>query len=248
MMFRNIMLAALCGLALSACKDDDDDVVATPRAFTVTITNVSTPNTISSDRAMGTVPLSPPAYAVFTGTDPFFRVGERANLGTARIAEDGFPEEMISILMQANNVKSHAAITSPGGPDNGPAVFAGESVTFTVMAVPGDKLQFETMFVQSNDWFYSFRDGGLELFTDNTPISGDMTSRLEVYDAGTEADTAPGTGPMMEPGPVQKPVQDPMATNVGTDEDVPVQVAATRHPSFTIPVNSAVIRVMVVPN
>ena len=62
-----------------------------------------------------------------------------------------------------------------------------------------------------------------------------------LYDAGTEEDTAPGTGPF------QKPVQDPQATDVGPAESVPIAPARERHPGFMIPDNSAVIRVMVMP-
>ena len=235
-----LLAAGALALGLAACDSTDD----TPRTFTLTIENVSAPNTIASDRAMGTVPLSPPAYAVFDGDDPMFEEGERANEGTERIAEDGFPEAMVALLGAASNVSASGALTSPGGPDDGPAVFAGESVTTTFTARPGDRLQFETMFVQSNDWFYAFADGGLELFDGDEPVSGDVTSRLALYDAGTEEDTAPGTGPTSPPGPVQKPVQDPMATDVGTDEDVDIDGAADRH-SFTIPSASRVIRVTV---
>ncbi len=155
-----------------------------------------------------------------------FTEGQKANLGTARIAEDGFPDEMLAILAAATNVKQSGAAPSPGGPDNGPALFAGESVTITLQAEPGDKLQFETMFVQSNDWFYAFTGGGIDLFNGDTPLSGDLTGRVEVYDAGTEQDTAPGTGP---------------------DEDVNIQTARQRHPSFTVPANNAVIRVTLTP-
>ncbi|WP_420456218.1 spondin domain-containing protein [Rubrivirga sp.] len=242
-------LALLVPLLLVGCDSTDDDN-DTPRTFTVTLENVSTPGTVAGDRAMGAVPLSPPAWAVFTGNDPMFRSGQLANLGTERIAEDGFPDEMVAILNAASNVSASGVETSPGGADMGPAVFpalggaAAESVTFTFTARPGDRLQLETMFVQSNDWFYAFSDGGLELFDDGEPISGDVTSRLSVYDAGTEEDTAPGTGPTAPPGPVQKPVQDPMATNVGTDESVPVATASSRH-SFAIPANDRVIRVTV---
>jgi len=130
---------------------------------------------------------------------------------------------------------------SPGGPDNGPALFAGESSSFTFTARPGDKLQFETMFVQSNDWFYAFNDDGLELFDDNTPRSGDFTSNVVVYDAGTEQDTAPGTGPD------QKPVQGATDSNVGPSEDEDIELAASRHPGFTIPASNQVIRVTVTP-
>ena len=235
-------LALLVPLLLAGCDSDDD----APQTFEVTVANVSTPGTIDSPRAMGTVPLSPPAYAVFRGDDPMFSVGELANEGTERIAEDGFPDAMVALLSGAATVSASGAVTSPGGPDGGPAFFAGESASFTVTARPGDRLQLETMFVQSNDWFYAFTGGGLELFDGDTPVSGDVTARLAVYDAGTEQDTAPGTGPTSPPGPVQKPVQDPMATDVGTDESVPVAAAASRH-SFTIPANSRVIRVTVTP-
>ena len=228
----------LLPLLVAGCDSDDDDA---PQTFEVTVANVSTPGTVATDRAMGTVPLSPPAYAVFSGADPMFTPGQNANLGTERIAEDGFPDEMVAILNAASNVSASGAVTSPGGPDNGPALFAGESVTFTVTARPGDRLQLETMFVQSNDWFYGFTGGGLALFSGDAPVSGDVTARLAVYDAGTEQDTAPGTGPD------QKPAQAPDATDVGPDESVPVQAAAQRHPGFTVPGNSAVIRVTVTP-
>lgn len=176
-----------------------------------------------------------------------FTPGELANAGTESIAEDGFPDAMVMMLAGNSDVKTSAAVTSPGGPDDGPAVFAGESISFSITAEEGDKLQFETMFVQSNDWFYTFDSGGVELFNGTTPLSGDLSDRVVVYDAGTEEDTAPGTGPTMEPGPVQKPVQDPEASNVGTAESVPVQLARERHPSFTIPDNNAVIRVTITP-
>ena len=237
---RFFTLGLLGLLFLASCGDDDDTLTATgPRTFELTITNVSTPNTVMTDRADGTVPLSPPVVAIFTGADPMFVEGDSANIGTERIAEDGFPDEMLSLLQNATNVKSQGAAPSPGGPDNGPALFAGEGVTITFDAEPGDLLQMETMFVQSNDWFYAFSGGPVELFDGNTPLTGDLTGRLAVYDAGTEADTAPGTGEF------QKPVQDADAEDVGPDENEVIRLASQRHPNFTIPANSAVISVTI---
>ncbi|MGH7718660.1 MAG: spondin domain-containing protein, partial [Gemmatimonadaceae bacterium] len=114
------------------------------------------------------------------------------------------------------------------------------SATFTVTASPGERLQFETMFVQSNDWFYAFGGGGLALFNGDTPVSGDVTAQVVLYDAGTEEDTAPGTGPN------QKPAQDPVAMNVGpADDNLAVRLASTS--GFTIPATASVIRVTVTP-
>ncbi|MDQ6813091.1 MAG: spondin domain-containing protein, partial [Bacteroidota bacterium] len=92
----------------------------------------------------------------------------------------------------------------------------------------------------SNDWFYGFTGGGLDLYSGNIPISGDQTARVLVYDAGTEADTAPGTGPD------QKPVQ--ATDNQGPSESVVITSAAIRYPAFFIPATAAVIKVTITPN
>ncbi|WP_049997988.1 ferritin-like domain-containing protein [Halococcus sediminicola] len=209
------------------------------RMFSVSVENVSRPSTLDTDRAMGAVPLSPPVWAVFTGDNPAFTPGEAANAGTEIVAEDGFPDELAGTLANAENVTESGVAPSPGGSLETPALGPGESVEFAFSAVPGEHLTFETMFVQSNDWFYTF--DGLSLFDGDQPIAGDVTSAVELYDAGTEADTAPGTGPD------QKPVQDPEAMDVGPTEDEPVQLAAERHPDFDIPDASEVIRVTVTP-
>ena len=241
-----IALCAMAALGLAGCGGSDDDDTPAARTFTVTVQNVSTPNTVASARANGTVPLSPGVFAVFTGADPMFAVGQPADSGTESIAEDGFPGPPLpgtksTSAAAAAGVTQSGVFQSPGGPDNGPALFAGETATFTVTARPGSRLQIETMFVQSNDWFYGFGGGGLALFSGDTPVNGDVTSQLVLYDAGTEQDTAPGTGPF------QKPAQDPMAMNVGPSEAVPIQTAASRHPTFAIPAATSVIRVTVTP-
>ncbi len=80
----------------------------------------------------------------------------------------------------------------------------------------------------------------MQLFTGNSPISGNVTAQLVLYDAGTEEDTAPGTGPN------QKPVQSPTATNFGPpDPNRSVRLAS--FPGVSIPAASAVIRVTITP-
>ena len=176
--------------------------------------------------------------------------GEDANEGTARIAEDGFPGGdlppesggLADLLADAEIVSDSGTFASPGGPMENPALFPGESAEFSIMASPEDNLTFETMFVQSNDWFYGL---DLALYDGENPIEGDVTDELVLYDAGTEKDARPGHGPEEPPGPVQKPVQDPMASNVGTDENEPIQRARKRHPDFTIPDTDEVIEVTI---
>ena len=51
------------------------------------------------------------------------------------------------------------------------------------------------MFVQSNDRFFSLGGAGIPLFdADGAPISGDITSLVTLWDAGTEIDQTPGAG------------------------------------------------------
>ncbi len=224
---------------------DDHDKDVKPTSFMIKVENVSMPNTVATDRAEGTVPLSPGVYGVYSehsGAKVFFKEGKPADEGTSRIAEDGDIMEKLEQVTSSAAIKEGGSFEAPGGPDNGPAIFAGEQATFMVEGKPGDYLQFETMFVQSNDWFYAFGDKGLPLFDGKQPVSGDVTSYLVLYDAGTEADTAPGTGPD------QKPVQEPDATNVGPDDSVnKVEEASDRHPDFTIPATMSVIKVTVTP-
>lgn len=269
---RSMKTFGIAGLAIAATTvfaacGDDATSPGTPITFTVTIENISAMATVPTDRAGGTVPLSPGAYAVFNGSDPLFTEGELADSGTRLIAEDGFPSFPDQLappatqgtteleLLAAAGVTGVGVFSSPGAGSVGPAtpgIFTGETATFTITASRGDRLQVETMFVQSDDWFYAFEQSGqpgLALFEGGNPISGvlDVDDVMVVYDAGTEVDAAPGTGPTAPPGAVQKPVQDPAATNVGTDESVPIQNARDRHASFTIPANSSVLRVTVTP-
>ncbi len=206
------------------------------RSFTVTVENVSTPGLLNTPRLGGVVPLSPGAWAIFNGNDPMFTEGQMADIGTERIAEDGATGTKDAAMGALSRVRAHGIFKTAAGP-----ILPGQSAQFSFDAGPGDRLQFETMFVQSNDWFYSFGGKkGLRLFNGNTPVTGDVTSTLELYDAGTEADTPPGYGP------AQKPVQP--TDNFGPTESVVITEATVRHPQFTIPANNAVIKVTITVN
>ncbi|GMR09949.1 MAG: hypothetical protein BMS9Abin28_0770 [Anaerolineae bacterium] len=71
----------------------------------------------------------------------------------------------------------------------------GAAYEFTVAAYPGQYLTLATMFVQSNDWFFAPGAEGIELFgADSSPVSGDITDRFFLWNAGTELDQTPGEG------------------------------------------------------
>jgi hypothetical protein len=210
--------------------------------FDVTVENVSTEGLLDTERLGGAVPLSPGVYAVHEGDNPAFLLTDTAPPGTEMLAEDGRPGGeyggmLLDEIQELDRVQEAGLFASPGGPDNGPALAPGEQATFTIEASPGDQLTLLTMFVQSNDWFYAL--DALELFDGGTPISGDYTDALTLYDAGTEEDTAPGTGDF------QAPVQDEGEFDVGPAEDEPVTPATERHADFDIPETSQVIRLQI---
>lgn len=68
---------------------------------------------------------------------------------------------------------------------------------FEVKAQPGERLVFGTMFVQSNDLL--FAPEGLHLFDSAERPVGDRTEEVQLWDAGTEVNEQPGSGPNQAP-------------------------------------------------
>ena len=142
------------------------------------------------------VPLSPGAFAVHEeGTQPIYQIntpdfGE----GLEGIAEDGTPGTLVGSLTSREGVSFVEAFNTPVGAAAPGPLGPGASYSFTFTATEGDNLSFATMFIQSNDWFYSFRPDGLSLFEGGSAISGDVTENVFLYDAGTEVDEFPGAG------------------------------------------------------
>ncbi len=90
------------------------------------------------------------------------------------------------------NTPVDAAEPAPIGP--------GGQYQFSFTAGPGSYLSLATMFIQSNDLFYTFEGSGLALFDEaGMPVSGDVTDRVFLYDAGSEVNEEPGVGANQAP-------------------------------------------------
>ncbi|WP_135662222.1 spondin domain-containing protein [Halorhabdus rudnickae] len=189
------------GVLGSAAAQMDDG--PTMRSFTVTIENVSTPETLETtadgDAATQPVPLAPGAYAVHTSDEPMFSMGEspRHN-GLQALAEDGKPGTLAEHLSMRETVSDSGTVTTPVGADGPGPLTPGNRYEFTVHAESGQPatyLSLATMFVPSNDLFYALGgpDGAM-LFDDGQPLSGDVTDMVTLYDAGTEINEEPGVG------------------------------------------------------
>jgi hypothetical protein len=148
------------------------------------------------DRSGLTVLLAPGVWVVFTEGEPIFSAGEAdRGLGLEALAEDGNPAELNAALADYMGVVTHGVFTNPVGAMEAGPVGPGNAYEFSFSASEGDRLNFATMFVQSNDLFYSLMAEGIDLFTmDGEHISGDITAQLALWDSGTEVNQEPGIG------------------------------------------------------
>jgi hypothetical protein len=220
---------------------DDDDDGGPPRAtFTVRIENVSTGSTLDTSEGSVPVPLSPGAYAVHRGFGPMFFPGREATEGVEGVAEDGTPGTLVSELMGRGSVVSAGPFNTPVGADGPGPIGPGGAYEFAVDAMPGQRLSFATMFIQSNDLFYAPNAAGIELFQGDTPRSGDVTRSVFLWDAGTEVNEEPGVGPNQAPrqsGP-----------DTGPDEDGVVRLIDDVDDGYDYPATADVIRVTLSPD
>jgi hypothetical protein len=183
--WRGILLGSLAAAALAApaLAGTSDQIVT----FKITIANVSKADTLMVPGGAATkAPVAPGVYVVSPEAATVFTPGQPAGTdGLEALAEDGNSEALLKTLQAKYG--DRADMLAPG-------------LEFEVKAKPGDRLSFATMFVQSNDKFYGPADGGIALFdASGKPVSGDLTSMVRLYDAGTEKDELPGAGPNQAP-------------------------------------------------
>jgi hypothetical protein len=82
----------------------------------------------------------------------------------------------------------------PEGKSEPAPALQGESFKFSFHAGPQHKLSFATMYGWSNDGFYAPGGNGISLYSGDNPITGDITSQVMLWDAGTEMNQMPGPG------------------------------------------------------
>lgn len=168
--------------------------------FKVRIENISGDGgQAASDGTRWPFALSPGLWVVDAKGLPLFAEGRKASRGLEAQAEDGNPSALLGALVARPNSMVSSAFNTPAGTTGTGPIGPGAAYEFTVTAAPGMKLSLVTMFGQSNDYFYA-PARAIELFDESgRPVSGDVTSQLVLWDAGTEADQEPGVGPDQAP-------------------------------------------------
>jgi len=165
-------------------------------------------------------PFAPGAYSIGNGNE-IFTLGQTSSADLEKLAEDGSPAGY-----------SHVFNTPDGASSAGPLLPA-HSYSFTFDAEEGDKLSFATMLVQSNDWFVGADK--INLFNNGVALTGDITSQVKLFDAGTEVDEYAGAGnnqPLRQSGP-----------NTGAAENGNVSVETS--PSSNVPDVSSMVKVTI---
>jgi hypothetical protein len=232
---------AAFGLALAPASLAAQYSAGREVTFTIRVENVSTPKTLKLSN--GTTAPAPTAPLLWTITDegnPLFTAGQPdRGQGLERLAEDGNPGVLADyIVANLKSVVHSGVVTVPSG-DKGPGpITPGKAYEFTISAAPGQRLTLAMMFGQSNDLFYAPSAKAIALFdSKGQPLTTDITSQLQLWDAGTEVNEEPGLGPNQAPRQA--------APNTGTAEKGKVMLVKDQ---FHYPSVRDVLRVSVKPS
>jgi hypothetical protein len=187
---------------------------AGPTKFTVKVENISNPEGMAASNGMKfPFALSPGMFVLSTKKAPLFTEGKTAGSnGLEMQAEDGDPSGLVKSLETMHHASNlHGVFNTPVGAMGAGPIRPGDSYEYSFTAMPGMKLFTTMMFGQSNDWFYAPDANGIALFdAKGNPVSGDVTAKFILWNAGTEVDEEIGIGPNQ--GPRQK------GPNTGADE------------------------------
>jgi hypothetical protein len=181
----------------------------TATTFTIRVENVARRVLTLPSGREADIPLSPGLWVVHTGRSPILTPGELATPALKAMAEAGLASALAMTLSGTPGIRAVGVMETPqgrprgrmetsraegGGANTIRMLQAGQHYEVTVTAQPGDRLSLALMLAQSNDGLLATDGDGIALFDGSRPLSGDMTARLRLWDAGTEVNEQPGTG------------------------------------------------------
>ncbi len=171
----------------------DDDAHDTS-TFRVRIQNVS---------PEGDVPtlFAPGVWVLHSEAGPLFTSGEAdRDEGLEALAEDGDPTALAASLLAKGLTSGN--FDTPVCADSPRPLQSREFYEFEVTASPDNPyLSFASMLVQSNDLFLAPVENGISLFDEKGKAipAQNVTEKLLLWEAGTEANEEPGVGPNQAP-------------------------------------------------
>ncbi|PNW26322.1 spondin domain-containing protein [Formosa algae] len=197
----------------------------------------------TADNTGVTFPSSPGIFVVHDGnTMPLFTSGSADyDLGLEDIAEDGNPAVLAGNLSGLEGQISGDVFNTPVGSSSPGPLLPGSTYTFSFNAEAGNSLSFASMLAATNDVLFATQDTGIELFSANgTPLSGDITSMVYLFDAGTEVNEQPAIGP--------NTVTNQLDADTGIDETEPVQLLSNVNDGYDYPSVNTVLRITITAN
>ena len=117
--------------------------------------------------------------------------------------------EMPSTITVENVLDSRPLVESGIFQNEGsaPVVMPGESISLQFSAAKGQAFSFATMYGWSNDLFFAPENPGITLYeADGTPMEGDVSSQIKLWDNGTRINQAPGAS-VSHPGTAETSAQ-----------------------------------------
>ena len=203
----NLVLLAAAMLAQFAVATATHPRSTTPTKFKVRVENISSRDgQTASDGTRWPFALSPGLWVLNAKKAGLFTEGRAASKGLESQAEDGDPSGLVGLLMMGHHASSmHGVFNTPLGMMGPGPIRPGDKYEFSFTASPGMRLTMTMMNGQSNDEFYAPDEKGIALFdAKGIPVSGDITDKMILWDAGTEVNEELGVGPNQ--GPRQKGV------------------------------------------
>lgn len=96
-------------------------------------------------------------------------------------------------------------------------IMPGESISIKFYAGKGQAISFATMYGWSNDLFFAPANPGIKVFKeDGTPIEGDVSNQIKLWDNGTRINQVPGAN-VVHPGTAESSTKNVTEVN-GVDE------------------------------
>ena len=167
--------------------------------FTVKVENISNPDgLVAQDGTKYPFAISPGLFLITEKKMDLFREGKKASNGLQSQAEEGDPSLLAKYFLTKVCSLNEGVFSKPEGSDMASPLLPTYSFEFSFKAEEGMKLDVSTMFGQSNDLFYAPKEA-IALFVNGKAVSGDITDKFVLWDAGTEANQAPGIGPDQAP-------------------------------------------------
>lgn len=133
--------------------------------------------------------------------------------------DDDMPSPQSTTITVENVLDSKPLVESGTfkGEGTPPVIMPGQSVSFSFSAAKNQRLTFATMYGWSNDLFFAPENPGIKLYNDDgSPITGDVSPQIKLWDNGTRVNQAPGAA-VMHPGTAESTPKNIKEVN-GTDD------------------------------